>query len=207
LLVKQEVHASIIDQIKKFWRRLFFNFWYFGEPPWDTGISPPELMAFIASHPAGKALDMGCGTGTNVITLAKHGWQVSGVDFALPAILQARRKARRQGVEVDLRVENVASMQNISGPFDLILDIGCFHSLQTSAKQAYLLNLERLLAKGGTFLMYAFFQQDKEGGTGLRQADLEALQDLLNLVERQDGTERGQRPSAWFTFRRKKTEA
>src|SRR5689334_21905005 len=50
-------------------RRLSFNLWYFRNPPWDSGISPPELLEFIQTHPAGKAIDLGCGTGTNVITL------------------------------------------------------------------------------------------------------------------------------------------
>lgn len=39
-------------------------------------------MEFIAGTPPGKALGFGCGTGTNAITLARHGWQVTGVDFA-----------------------------------------------------------------------------------------------------------------------------
>ena len=71
-------------------RRLAFNIWYFRKPPWDSGISPPELLEFIRTRPAGKAIDLGCGTGTNVITLAKAGWQVTGVDFALRAIHMAK---------------------------------------------------------------------------------------------------------------------
>ena len=39
-------------------RRLSFNFWYFRKPPWDSGISPPELLEFIQTHPAGKAIDL-----------------------------------------------------------------------------------------------------------------------------------------------------
>ena len=30
-------------------QRLFFEMFYFRHPPWDTGISPPELIAFTAS--------------------------------------------------------------------------------------------------------------------------------------------------------------
>jgi len=63
-------------------RRINFNLWYFRRPPWDRGISPPELFDFISKHPAGRAIDLGCGTATNVITLAQNGWQVTGIDFA-----------------------------------------------------------------------------------------------------------------------------
>ena len=48
-----------------FLRRLKFNLSYFGKAPWDSGISPPELYDFIATHPAARAIDIGCGSGTN----------------------------------------------------------------------------------------------------------------------------------------------
>lgn len=186
----------------KLLRRLFFNLWYYREPPWDTGVPPPELMAFIESHPAGRALDLGCGTGTNVITLARNGWQVTGVDFAPRAIRMARRKARDAALNVDLRVEDVTKLEDISSQFDLILDMGCFHSLSNQGKTDYIQNLERLLARGGTYLMYGFFKEGEESGSGLVEADLEALSERLRLVERQDGSERGIRPSAWFEYRK-----
>ena len=188
----------------KFWRWLTFNVWYYRAPPWDTGIAPPELLEFIANHPPGSALDLGCGTGTNAIALAKHGWQVIGVDFARRAISTAKQKARRAGVDVDLRVGDVTNLNNVTGPFDLILDIGCFHSLSVEARQRYAANLRRLLSPDGTFLMYAFFKDPDEAGPGLVASDLSHLEALLSLEHRQAGTERGMRPSAWFSFRPKK---
>src|SRR5574342_1242280 len=116
-------------------RRLTFNLWYYSSPPWDPGISPPELIDFIEKHPltssgqARRAIDIGCGTGTNVITLAQAGWQVTGVDFVPRAIRMAKGKARKAGVEVELLVRDVTDLKGITGPFDLALDIGCFHSL------------------------------------------------------------------------------
>ena len=83
-----------------FLRRFQFNFWYFRNPPWDSGITPPELFEFIHSHPAGRAIDIGCGTGTNVITLAKTGWQVTGFDFAARAIQIAKGKAKKSALSV-----------------------------------------------------------------------------------------------------------
>src|SRR5881296_1344749 len=48
-------------------------------PPWDTGITPPEVERFVASHAPGRAIDLGCGTGTNAVYLARHGWSAVGV--------------------------------------------------------------------------------------------------------------------------------
>lgn len=176
---------------------------YFRSPPWDTGISPPELMAFIQENPTGRALDLGCGTGTNVITLAKNGWEVTGVDFAPHGIKLGRQKAKEAGVDVKLLVDDVTHLGKVSGTFDLILDMGCYHSLSTEGKAGYRSNIERLLAPGGTYLLYAFFREDIEpSGPGVATAEIDAFNRFLTLVHREDGTERGRRPSAWFNFYR-----
>jgi 2-polyprenyl-3-methyl-5-hydroxy-6-metoxy-1,4-benzoquinol methylase len=182
-------------------RRLFYELFYFRRPPWDTGISPPELIAFIDSHPPGRALDLGCGTGTNAITLAQHGWQVTGVDFVGRAIRLARRKAKQAGVKVDFHADDVTRLRGVTGPFDLILDIGCLHSLTVQKKAMYIKNLLRLLAPSGTFLLYAFVTpNDESQGSGLTPSDLSLLASCLCLRQRVDGTDRGERHSAWFTY-------
>ncbi len=186
-------------------RKLFYHLLYLRKPPWDTGISPPELMAFIENHAPGYALDLGCGTGTNAITLAQHGWQVTGVDFVGRAIRTARRKARQAGVTVDFRQGDVTRLEKIRHargiPFDLVLDIGCFHSLSPQGKVDYVANLEQLLSPGGTYLMYGFFREAGSSGTGFEPGDLDLLDERLHLVERQDGYERGRLAAAWFTYR------
>ena len=186
-----------------FLRRWMFHTRYTSRqpPPWDTGITPPEVEVFLANHPPGRALDLGCGTGTNVITLAQHGWRVTGVDFAWSAIRIARRKLKQAGVPADLRVDSVTRLHGITGPFDLILDIGCFHNLPSKERTAYLDHVKRLLAPAGTYLLYVHFKQeatDKEHGvTG---ADLEWIATRLQPVSRLDGTDRGQQASAWLRY-------
>ena len=178
-------------------RRLFFRFFYLRKPPWDTGITPPELEEFIASHPPGRALDLGCGTGTNAINLAKRGWEVTGVDFVPSAIRQAQKKARRAGVVISFHVGDVSDPPFYQGQYDLIYDIGCFHSLDVSFRPRYRDLVARHLSPGGTYMLYGYV---KDMGSSITDTDLEGFQSLLNLKHREDGAGRKDRPSAWFWF-------
>jgi ubiquinone/menaquinone biosynthesis C-methylase UbiE len=180
-------------------RRLTFNFWYLRKPTWDSGISPPELFQFILSHPAGRAIDLGCGTGTNVITLAKTGWQVTGMDFAFRAIQIARRKLKKQNVSARLFVGDVTNFKADS-QFDLALDIGCFHGVENKAD--YLNQLDKILAPNGFWLMYGFFKPDAHPSTpGLVDSDLSLISShALTLLSRSDGFDKKGRPSAWFLW-------
>jgi SAM-dependent methyltransferase len=184
-------------------RRLSFNIWYLRRPPWDTGISPPELINFIQNHSRGKAIDLGCGTGTNVIALSKAGWQVTGVDFAPRAIRIAKKKLERENIQADLLPGDVTKLKNIDGPFDLALDIGCFHSLTQNGMRDYLTQLDHTLAPNGFCLMYGFFKPDAHHPPpGLVESDIDLIQARLLLRSRQDGFDRRSRPSAWFLFQK-----
>jgi cyclopropane fatty-acyl-phospholipid synthase-like methyltransferase len=184
-------------------RKIFFNYQYFKKPPWDTGVTPPELLQFMELHQPGRALELGCGTGTNAIELARRGWQVTGIDFARRALRKAQSKAKMAGVQIDFRCADVTELPGISGPFDLVLDIGCFHGLSSAAKTKYLANLGQLLGATGTYLLYAFVSTSNQPGIGIAETDIDYLTDKFQLVNRKNGTERGQRPSAWFIFERK----
>ncbi len=181
-------------------KKIHFNYMYLNNPPWDTGITPPELVDFISNTPPGRALDLGCGPGTNAVYMAKKGWEVSGVDFVGRAIRTARKKAKHEGVFIDFRLDDVTRLKGISGPFDLILDIGCFHNLSDTDKNIYIRNVDRLLALQGTYLIYTFIKSNPSQKNGITDQDFNAFGKFLNLASRQDGTERGIRPSTWLRF-------
>lgn len=42
--------------MRKFVKFLRYNMRYSGNPPWDTDVSPPELIHFIEHHLPGNAL-------------------------------------------------------------------------------------------------------------------------------------------------------
>ena len=72
----------------------------------------------------GRTLEIGCGTGTNAIFLAQHGFDVLGIDISEVAVEKARAKAqgRCRFEVVDFLVAAPAG-----GPFQFVFDRGCFH--------------------------------------------------------------------------------
>lgn len=192
-----------ITQVQNLFRRLSFHYWYYRQPPWDTGISPPELLEFIENHPPGRAIDLGCGTGTNMITLAKSGWQVTGIDFAPRAIQLARKKIMQNNIRAELSVNDATRLRGIDGPFDLALDLGCFHGISSEGRMKYLDELDRILAPNGFWLLYTFLAPGTpRSGHGLAEAEIDRISARFSLRSRRDGYDKRERPSAWFLFQK-----
>jgi SAM-dependent methyltransferase len=186
-------------------KRLFFEWLYLFRPPWDSGIPAPELVRAVQQHPPGRALDLGCGTGTNVRYLAEHGWQATGVDFVPRAIDKARRRARglTYGARMNFLVGDVTKLERLPlpGPFDLALDMGCFHSLPEAGRAAYAAGLSGWLKPGAQYLLYAFQPDPAQKLWGLAKDDVIATFTRAGLVHAD--YEQGQgRPSAWYYFER-----
>jgi len=186
-------------------KRIFFNLMYWrNNAPWDSGVSPPELLGFIEQHPPGRVIDLGCGTGTNVITMAQQGWDVSGVDFAPRAIRLAKRKAKRAKIQADLRVGDVTNLRGIQGPFDLALDMGCYHNLDAEKKNAYVARLGELLAPGGYWLLYAHLVSEENPASthALHSTEIDELAQRFALVYRKDTDDKVGRDSVWAFFQK-----
>jgi SAM-dependent methyltransferase len=186
-------------------RRFFFELRYLlGRAPWDSGISPPELLAFLETHPPGRALDLGCGSGTHAITLAQHGWQVTAIDFASGAVRRARRKARAAGVRVAFLQGDVTDLAAVQGPLDLALDIGCYHGLNATGQARYAAALVPLLRPGGVLLLYGFLHHNPDDpATWLTdEAITRRLGDRFEIVLSTRGIDRDH-ISVWLTLRRK----
>lgn len=183
-------------------RKLIFRYSYLFKPRWDTGIPAPELVRFINGKPAGKAIDIGCGTGTNLLYLAKNHWQISGVDFAPLAISKARKKLK--GFPKTLRVADVTKLadMDLPGPYDLGLDMGCFHSLSENDRSQYRKGVEKWIKPGGSLLIYAFQPaEDSPNVIGLTRHAMEhVFENSFDLVTYEQG--QGM-PSAWYYFKRK----
>ncbi|MEZ4322325.1 MAG: class I SAM-dependent methyltransferase [Myxococcota bacterium] len=105
-----------------------------GTLPWDTGVVDPHLEAAVreGSVQPCRALEIGCGTGTNALWLADAGFAVTAIDIAPTAIEMARAKGDGARFEVcDFLRQPVTG-----GPFDFVFDRGVFHVFDHASERA-----------------------------------------------------------------------
>lgn len=91
------------------------------ERVWSGRVNP-WLADVVGSLSPGRALDLGCGEGADVLWLAEKGWQVLGVDISETALERAREEGMRRGPalnRVTLRQMNL-SEDFPEGTFDLV---------------------------------------------------------------------------------------
>jgi SAM-dependent methyltransferase len=121
---------------------------------WHLSRPSPELVSALDDGwlPAtGRALDVGCGLGTEASHLAQAGWQVTGVDLSLTALARA---AAALGGAAFLRAD-VRRLPFDQHCFDAALDRGCFHYLAPADRPRYGEELRRVLRPGGKLLLRA----------------------------------------------------
>ncbi|WP_426996717.1 class I SAM-dependent methyltransferase [Pseudarthrobacter sp. N5] len=138
--------------------RLVYNTWYkYGTPPW-VGAARQELVNLVEKGllTPGRTVDLGCGEGDNAIFLARHGFDVTAVDFAPAAIAKAKEKARLAGVGVRFLVDDLTALREVHGPFDVLVDYGTFDDLTAPQRAAYLEQVIPLAGDRAKFLMWNF---------------------------------------------------
>jgi len=170
-----------------------------GDAPWDTGISPPELLEAIAEPPTElprRMLDLGCGTGTNCLTLARRGWQTVGVDFARLAIDAATQKAQALADDIARAGGSsrffVADVTRLAPPapddrFSLLLDLGCLNGIPLERRADYAKMAAEQAMPGALFLLYAHLPiAGRERPRGITPEELDQLLAETFRLERRD---------------------
>ncbi len=185
------------------WSRWFYDGTYrITKPAWDTDATPLEIVEWAGNNRSrGRALDLGCGSGAHSIYLAQHGFSVVGVDFSPKAIELARAKAKRAGVSVDFRIGDVTRLDFLKEPFDLVIDVLCFHGLAAEERTRYAQEVARLTQRGSTFMLYAFDRPQFFGRYGLTaEAVRRTFTPAFALVEEKHDVNRRRRDVAWYRF-------
>jgi len=125
-----------------------------GDTPWDSGSPSRELRRVLAERPLppGRALELGCGTGTNAVFLAEQGFQVTAVDCAPLALERARSKAAAAGVTIEWHEADVQNFGAGLVRFDFVFDRGCYHCCRRVDLAGYLATLRNVTHRGSVYL-------------------------------------------------------
>jgi len=103
--------------------------------PWDTGEPEPHLVELLEQRVIApcRVFEIGCGTGTNAIWLARQGFEVHGVDVSPRAIDKANAKRKDAGVHARFSVFDFLNDEVPDASFELVFDRGVFHIFDEAA--------------------------------------------------------------------------
>ena len=145
---------------------LWYNFLYqIGFTPWEDGaLESPAAKQIDAlfereererQPPYGTALDLGCGSGIWSVSLAKRGWDVTGIDVVPKAITRANRRAQVAGVQTRFIQGDVTALRSagVESGFGFLLDFECFNHLKPSQREAVGREVSAVAAPDATILM------------------------------------------------------
>jgi ubiquinone/menaquinone biosynthesis C-methylase UbiE len=111
----------------------------------DELIARAELLA---SH---DILDVGCGTGTLAVRVARRypGVRITGLDPDVNALARAAKKAARAGVTVRFERGFADAMEYADRSFDRVLSSMMLHHVHRTEKPKALAEMRRVLKPGG----------------------------------------------------------
>jgi len=153
-----------------------------GIHPWEragrNGLAVLERLVDReeAARPEGRrrAIDLGCGRGAHTKLLVDRGWDAIGVDNVRQAVDVA---VRRNGLD-DARfvIGDVRHLvhSGVGSDFDLVLDVGCFQSLDEAGRALLARGVTTLAEPDATVLLHASERRAwRVGGRGAGRADVE----------------------------------
>ena len=150
------INQYIIENVmrrKENWNERYVT----GNLPWDTGKPDFNLREIITKRriqPC-KALEAGCGTGSNALWLSQKGFSVTAVDIAEVAIQRAIEKASRAGANCRFFTADFMKEKIAGSPFGFVFDRGCFHSFDLAKeRRRYAKIAHSYLKKDGLWLTF-----------------------------------------------------
>ncbi|BCS53656.1 bifunctional 2-polyprenyl-6-hydroxyphenol methylase/3-demethylubiquinol 3-O-methyltransferase UbiG [Geobacter sp. SVR] len=183
----------------------------FGSEEAFLGVRPSPFLAremerIKALAPGRRALDIACGEGRNAIFLARHGFEVTGLDISDVGLAKADRWATEAGVTVDFRWADLEDYC-IDEEYDLIINFNFL--LRDLIPQAF-----AALAPGGLLIVDTILESPETSGTHtaeylLRYGELgkmfQALPGEVLFQEEVREVAEGEMPTARVLFRKRES--
>lgn len=121
--------------------------------PWN------KLLRALSTRPAGYALDLGAGEGSDAIRLARLGYCVDAVEGSAVGAEKIETFARQAGVSVNVinsRVEDFVPLES----YEVVICNGLLHYVDDGVKADVLSTIQECTAPGGYNLVFAFSDRD-----------------------------------------------
>ncbi len=138
-------------------------------------------------QPGDAVLDVGCGTGTLAMEVARRvgrACRVAGVDPGTQQIARARRSAARRNLPIDFQIGVIEQLPFPDQTFDVVLSTLMMHHLPTPLKRQGLAEIARVLKPGGRLVIADFKRKKDRAGQAARfHAGGSSMQDLAALVK------------------------
>lgn len=115
----------------------------------------PALLEALAEQ-VDSVFELGCGTGTHLEAFAARGTKVAGIDASRVAIDTARRRLPSAALHLGDLLD-----APVSGPFDLVLDLGTFHAIHPFRRDAFVRQALPLLSDRGMLLAFVFVRDPR----------------------------------------------
>jgi cyclopropane fatty-acyl-phospholipid synthase-like methyltransferase len=126
--------------------------------PWNVEWAEPWIVELEKKGKiAGKILDSGCGPGRTSIFLISKGYCVTGMDISSKAIEQAKRNAASKNVQAHFfQADMRKPLEDFKNHFDMVVDIGCYHTMQPEGRKRYVENLYTMTKDDAVVYLRAF---------------------------------------------------
>ena len=192
--------------------RLWNESYASGELPWDTGEPEPLLVEFVTSGGVtpGRALEIGAGTGTNAIWMAKRGFDALGVDVSPLAVEKAQAKMGQRKLCCRFAAWDILAAPPPDGPFQFVFDRGCFHVFdEAGEREKFAAHVAAVLAPSGLWLSLIGSTEGSVRDVGpprrsAREVAL-AIEPALEIVELRSADFSGIPGKAWLCLSRQRT--